>query len=156
MIRTDYMALSQLFRDRITNYADTKRAVSLAVGVAVGVLLPMSDSPLTDATYNYDTVLVHSALPMFSEFNENIVINIDQAADTARAIWLLRHNCAFPDPTALAMPRGAGVFVEKLMNIGVYMNPSDQDYMNANAEVMIVLVNRIKAVLYSKPENVSA
>jgi hypothetical protein len=133
MINTAYMD--------VTN---RKKATSLAVGIAVAMMLPLPTAEVEDGTYQYNSFAVHLAVSYISEFNENIVIDIDLAREVSRAYWLTRYSAAYPDLSVPFTPRGACTFTEKLFSTPLFVSPVVLEYLNKNSEVMMVLVNRIK------------
>lgn len=147
MINIQYTELNAFLKEKILTTGDLKRATSIALGVAVSKLVPLPSSATDEITYQFDTVTVHTVFQYLSEFNENIVIDIDLAKETARAYWLMRYSAAHPDPNALSIPRGVGGFTEKIFNLSAFVNPKTLEYVNKYSEVMVVCVNRIQMLL---------
>jgi hypothetical protein len=144
MINTAYIDLNNFFGERILDVVNRKKATSMAVGVAVAMLLPLPTAEVEDSVYQYNSFNVHLAVSYISEFNENIVIDIDLARDTARSFWLMRYSAVYPNLDVPFTPKGACTFSEKLFSTPLFVSPVVLEYLNKNSEVMVVLVNRIK------------
>lgn len=144
MINIAYIDLNTFFGERIQDVVNRKKATSMAVGIAVAMLLPLPTAEVEDGTYQYNSFAVHLAVGYINEFNENIVIDIDLARDVSRAFWLTRYSAAYPNLAAPFTPKGACTFTEKLFSAPMFLSPVTLEYLNKNSEVMMVLVNRIK------------
>jgi hypothetical protein len=147
VINTEYMSLISFLREKVKNPADLKKATSIAVGVAVSKFIGLPTSSMSDVSYHYDTLMVHTTHQYLCEFNENSVIDIDLAAQTARSFWLMRYSCANPDADMLTNPTGNLSFVEKIVNAGMFGNPDTLCFLNQHSEAMVTIVNRVQMLL---------
>lgn len=147
MITTEYLSLITFLREKINNAADTKKATSLALGVAVSKLIPLPTSTMQDISYQFDTIVVHRVNQYLAEFNENVVVDVDLARETARSFWLIRYSMANPDLDMLIIPKGPNTFVEKLSNVTLFANPKSIEFLNQYSEAMVAIVNRIQMLI---------
>lgn len=147
MIKTEYLELQSFLREKIKTSEDYKKATSIAVGVSVSKLLPLPTATMEDIALHFDTVVRYLANELIIEFNENIIIDIDLALETARSFWLIRYSAAYPDAGMHSIPMGNYSFLEKLHNVCLYGNPATFAYVNQYSELMTVLVNRMMIVL---------
>lgn len=147
MITTEYLSLVTFLREKINNVADTKKATSLALGVAVSKLIPLPTSTMQDISYQFDTIVVHRVNQYLAEFNENVVVDVDLARETARSFWLIRYSMANPDLDMLIIPKGPNTFVEKLSNVTLFANPKSIEFLNQYSEAMVAIVNRIQMLI---------
>ena len=146
MLNTKYIDLHEFLRVRVTSSEAQRRALALALGVAISRMLPLPSSMVQDDLSLFDTELIHTADQLISEFNENIVVDIDEVRNTARSFWLARYQAAHGND-ALVIPRGVGNFADRLFGLSVHVAPETITYLDDNAEVVLVLVNRIQGLL---------
>lgn len=152
MIDVSYTQLQAAIRERVKNISDFKKATSIALGVAVSKLVPIPTGTVDEADYYWKSNSGFEADRYLSNFNENIVVDIDLARDTARGFWLLRCAAAFPLKEAVGIPRGNADFIAKLYGSDMYLNPETLKFLNENSEVMVAITNRIQLQLVAKEE----
>jgi hypothetical protein len=146
MLQTNLLELSGFLKSKVVNMGDLKKATSIALGIGLSFRLQV---PTSDGGHvaHYDSVLVHSALKMISDFNETILVDVDLAARTCRSYWLMRYAAATRNPTGIASPNAKGSFTEKIFGMHHYAIPEVQDFLENNSEVMVVIINRMSMVL---------
>jgi len=147
MIKTEYLDLQSFLREKIKTTEDYKKATSIAVGVAVSKTLPLPNASMGEIVNHFDTVGRYLAKELIVEFNENIIVDIDLALETARSFWLIRYSAAYPDASMPVIPMGCYSFLEKLFNVCLFGNPETFKYVNQYSELMTVLVNRMMFVI---------
>ena len=140
-------AMFASLRSMVADSSLLNKLASMSIGVAISKTLAIPTSALTDASYHFDTTLIHSAQEMIGRFNENYPINIDLATALCRTFWIIRYNAANPDLKIFLISKGPGTFVEKTLNTTVYLSNVDREFLNKNSEVMSVAVNLVQAVL---------
>lgn len=146
MINTKYIELQEFLRVRIASSDAQRRSLALALGVAISRMIPLPTSAVIDDLSLFDTSLIHVADEHISAFNENIVVDIEEVRATARAFWLSRYQAAHGS-SSLIIPRGEGGFADRLFGLSVHVSPDTIKYLNENAEVILVMINRIQGVL---------
>lgn len=143
MTNLKYAALQNFISSKILDKIVGKYATSIAVGVVISRLMPVPGTVCTSGAQAYVDVCALAANTMASSFNENILIDLDVALETARTHWLVRYYNMYPEINSAINPVGKCGFLSKLCSFGFYLNPQTQAFCEANSELMIVLINRI-------------
>lgn len=151
MFNAKFSDLQTYFRQKIANPADYKKAISIALGIAVSKMIPIPSSSV-DCTSNHYSINVNALVKsLVAEFNENIVVDVDLACETARSYWMIRYTCAHPDLNVPLISTGVNTddmsFISRVNDFGRYINPDLHGFCQCNSELMIVLVNRIISVM---------
>lgn len=148
MTKLVYLALQQLIKEKAPDNTVAKKAASIALGVAVSRLLPVPSSQVESAEEHYSANVIAGASDMVSTFNEEIVVDIDLALETARGFWLIRYFNAYPQQDYLVTAGGEACFLLKLSGSVRYLNADTGAFCDANSEMMITLVNRITSAIH--------
>lgn len=151
MTNFDLMDLVSYIRSRVKNASDIRKSSTLALGVAIGKTLAVSNTAMVNAVTYFDETLLGGVTQKVCEFNEGILVDVDEAIETARAIWFIRQFTVSPDTSSFVSPKGEQAFAEKFFGVPVYMKPETSAYLNKHSEVMITIINRITALL-SQPQ----
>ncbi len=150
MKQIKYSALSDFLKLKVADPGIFSKTVSMALGVALARNAPMpTEAPEFPRRFYSEQVQI-SVERAAAEFNENIVIDMDLAAQVARSYWLVRCGLCHPAPF-IDMPEAQtpGDFVVGLSNAGFTLDANTYTFMNANREMLYVMVNRITAVMNS-------
>lgn len=150
MTNVEYINFQAFLREKIKDVSINKKATSIALGIAIARMLPLPSTMVDSAAMHYSGSLVHTANLTISEFNENIVIDVDLVTQTARSYWMIRYTCAHPDIDMPILSVGEFGFISKIHNVSKYINIDTYKFCDTNSELMVVLVNRISRLLKSK------
>lgn len=142
-----YIDMQTFIREKIKDVGLSKKATSIALGIAISRMLPLPSTVVESPEMQYTTTLKQTATIMANDFNENIIIDVDLVAETARSYWLIRYTCAHPDISVPMISVGDFGFVSKINNVGRYINLDTYNFCDTNSEIMIVLVNRITRIM---------
>lgn len=123
------------------------KAVSIALGVAVARFLPPSPAGTEATTHHYDTTVSFEASRIISEFNENVLVNMDLCMEVCRSFWLMRQSVISTVNLSPILAGGNGSFIERVFGMNTQASPEVIAYLNANPAVMATLVNRIVPLL---------
>ena len=137
--------LQQCARERLKSSADVKKALSIAVGIAIsrGLTLPVCDDG--GAAAYFTQVLSYQVVAEAALFNEKLTISIDLAEETARAFWLIRYHHAYPGEVIPLTTEEDGHFMNKINGCGHLIAPDTFAFCQENANAMVALVNRVRA-----------
>ncbi len=150
MTNVDYINFQSFLREKIKDVSINKKAVSIALGISISRMLPLPSTAIDSPDMHYSGALVHTANLIISEFNENIVVDVDLVTQTARSYWMIRYTCAHPDVDVPILSVGEFGFISKVTNAGRYVNLDTYKFCDTNSELLVVLVNRITRILKSK------
>lgn len=153
MTNVNYINLQSFLREKIKDISINKKATSIALGIAIARMLPLPSTAIDSADMHYSGSLIHTANLIVSEFNENIVIDIDLVTQTTRSYWMIRYTCAHPDIDLPILSVGEFGFISKISNVSRYINLETYKFCDTNSELMVVLVNRISKILKTKEVN---
>ncbi len=153
MINVDYVSFQSFLREKVKDVSTYKKTVSLALGIAISRMLPLPSSAVDSADYHYSATLIHTANMLACEFNENIVVDIDLVAQTARSYWMIRYTCAHPDIDVPMIATGDFGFLSKVNNVSRFINNDSYKFCDTNSEVLIVIINRCLRLLNQKDES---
>ena len=153
MTNVDYINFQAFLREKIKDVSINKKAISIALGIAVARMLPLPSTAMDSVTTHYSGTLVHTANLIISEFNENIVIDVDLVSQTTRSYWMIRYTCAHPDIDMPILSMGEFGFISKINNVSKFINIDTYKFCDTNSELMVVLVNRITRLLKAKEVN---
>lgn len=148
MTKLVFIALQQLIKEKAPDIAVAKKATSIALGVAVSRLVPMPTAAVESAEEHFSTNVRAAVSAMVSAFNEEIVVDVDLAIETARGFWLIRYFNAYPQDNLLVGANGEGCFLLKLSGGLRFLNADVGTFCDANTEMMITLMNRITSAIY--------
>jgi hypothetical protein len=147
MSKLNYIELQTYLREKVTDTAIYKKAVSIALGVAIARLLPLPSTCVEDASLHFATAVKQTANTFICEFNEAIVVDVDLVSQTVLSHWMIRYTCAYPDCSMPILSMGDFGFIAKINNVNRFINPETYKLCECNSELMVVLVNRITSVL---------
>jgi len=150
MINVDYVNFQSFVREKIKDASISKKALSIALGISISRMLPLPSSAVESADIHYSDTLMHTGNLIASEFNENVLVDIDLVTETARCYWMIRYTCAHPNLDAPIIYSGEFGFLSKINNVGRFINLDTYKFCDTNSELMIVLVNRCSRLLKSK------
>lgn len=151
MTNVAYISLTSFAKEKFPAVDDCKKAASIALGLCVARLVPLPGSPAPSGEEHWAHNAQVAAEKIISEFNENFVVNLDLALETARGYWLVRYFSAFPCLEGPIGSNGEGEFLLKLSGGLRFMNNDTSLYCQTNQLFMIQLMNRIMVVI--KPED---
>lgn len=145
-MKTKFVALNAFLKEKVADQSKFTYAVSLALGVAVGMSAQLPKArPASLTSYFIETEQI-AVQTQVAEFNENIVIDLDKAAQVARAIWLVRAGLAMPMPMIDTQDIQGDLFAT-LSGMGNTMVAEDCEFICKNQQVVFVMANRITAAL---------
>ena len=147
MAKMDVIEFGAFVRSKVTKAQDVQSSTSIVLGIAVSRMLPMPTGDLGALDMYYNTNSVFEADRLIGEFNESLVIDIELARQVARGFWKMRALAAASSTSNVLYPRGPESFFEKFFGVSSYLPKGVSDFLNANSEVMCVLLNRIQPLL---------
>lgn len=149
MTRLDYLELQNYLRAKVTDPSLIKKTASIALGFALGRSVHLPSSAV-DFSPNYYLQSVRPALALVAtSFNEQILVDIDLVEQVTRTYWLKRYANAFPSELIPLSSVKDAPFMSKLSGTTALINPALHEFCEANAELLMVLINRITLVLKS-------
>ena len=147
MTKVAYISLTAFLKEKFPALDEAKKASSIALGVAISRLLPIPTAEVGNAEEHWARSVQRAAELLVAEFNENLVVNLDLALETARGFWLVRYFSAFPCVDSALASSGEGEFLLKLTGGLRFLNADTCTYCATNQVGMIQLLNRITIVL---------
>lgn len=151
MTNLKYLDLQTFIRTKIPDAVVAKKAASIALGIVISRQLPLPTTEAESAESHYSFSVSASAAEMASVFNENILIDINLALETARSHWLIRYANTYPNLDTPLISIGQHDFLVKLTGACRYINDDTHCFCEKYSELMIVLVNRINRAI--KPQD---
>jgi hypothetical protein len=152
-MKLKFIELNTFLKGRVADSSQYSRAVAIALGVALGRNAPMPSSMPVLARMFYAENLQAGVERACADFNENILVDLDLAANTARSIWLVRAGLCHPSPMIDVPEAGTpGDALVALSGAGFTLSRDVYDYIAANQEVIFVMANRITAALSPQEE----
>lgn len=125
----------------------TKKAVSVALGVAISKLIPVPSQNTDGFLAIYDSSLYLTASKYINYFNEGYVIDIELAQRTSRMFWSMRYAVSCQSDSGLISPKSEGGIFEKVMNASFLIDPEIYKFSQENDRFIIILINRILPML---------
>ena len=141
-----YQEIRSFARDRVKNAANTKKVLSIALGIALSRSIQLPSSEAIDGYTHYADTVSYAVCEGAARFNENIVVDMDLVESTARAFWLKRYFSAYPMKVIPLMSEDEGHFMNKLSGVGHLVNPNTFVTCQDESPTIIALVNRIRAL----------
>ena len=149
MTRLDYLELQSFLRAKVTDPSLIKKITSVALGYALARAIHLPSSAV-DFSAEYYLQSVRPALALeATAFNEQILVDIDLVEQVTRTYWLKRYANAFPSELIPLSSVKDAHFMSKLSGTTALINPELHTFCEDNAELLIVLINRITMVLKS-------
>lgn len=149
MTNLEFTTLQSFLTDKVKDQSLIKRTVSIALGLAVARLVPLPSSASINPVAEYDSVARPLVSQMASSFNEQMVVDMNLVEEVARAQWLIRYAHAYPTEFIALSPCSDAHFATKLAGVSHLVNAEIHAFCDSSPELMIVVVNRITAVLKS-------
>ncbi len=141
-----YLNLTNFAQERLGDPSIVKKALSIALGIALSRSIQLPSSAVESAeNYYIDSVAVQVG-HMAADFNEQTIVDLDLAVQTARAYWLIRYNTAFPAEVIQIPSQEDGHFMSALVGVGHLINQSTYDFCKARPQAMISLINRVREI----------
>ncbi len=150
MTRLDYLELQNYLRAKVTDPTLIKKITSVALGYALGRAVHLPSSAVDYSTEFYLQGVRPGLVLEAAAFNEQILVDIDLVEQVTRTYWLKRYANAFPSKLIPLSSVADAHFMSKLSGTTALINPELHSFCEANAELLIVLINRITLVLESK------
>ena len=141
-----YQEIRSFARDRVKNAANTKKVVSIALGIALSRSIQLPSSEAIDGYTHYADTVSYAVAEGACKFNENMPIDMDLVESTARAFWLKRYFSAYPMKVIPLLSEDEGHFMNKLSGVGHLVNPDTFVTCQDESSTIIALVNRIRAL----------
>lgn len=148
MNNVKYATLREFLKQKVADPALFTKSVSLAAAIAIARKAPLPSAAPESPTRCYLEQAQAQIERQVAEFNEEIVIDLELANETARAIWLMRCGLCYPK-TFIEFPDDAvaGGWLAGLSNAGFSLGAATYEYLNANASALFVMANRITSVM---------
>lgn len=143
--------LQRFLSEKIKDASLHKKAVSIALGIAISRMIPIPSSQAESAETHYLFQVKSTAAQFISAFNEGMVVDFDLTVETCRNYWLVRYANAFPDCSVPMFAAGEHGFLTKLAGAGRYINNDTHAFCEKNSELMVVLINRITSAIQTNP-----
>lgn len=149
MIKMNFVQLREFYDARIKDPYAQKKLRSVSVGIAVGRQLPLPSSTLEpfEVKRHYNDSVNGIASGKIAEFNEQLVVDFEEALEIARAIWVLRYQAAFPSKYIPLLPGDDDIFV-KMFEASAFISKDTHDFCNSNKTLLISSINQVTKVLY--------
>lgn len=151
MTNVAYISLTSFAKEKFPAVEDCKKAASIALGLTVARLVALPAAPEVSAEEYWTKTASREADKCINEFNENFVVNVDLALETARGYWMIRYFSAFPCLEGPIGSNGEGEFLLKLSGGMRYVNNDTATFCQTNQMTMIQLMNRMAVVLAPAP-----
>lgn len=151
MTNLNYLDLQNFIRSKIPDAVVAKKATSIALGIVISRMLPLPSTESDSGESHYSFSVAASAAEMASAFNENILVDINLALETARSHWMIRYANTYPNLNVPLSSIGEHDFLIKLTGACRYINEDTHCFCDKYSELMIVMVNRVNRVM--KPQD---
>lgn len=149
MTNLEFVTLQSFLTEKIKDQSLVKRTVSIALGLAAARLTPLPTSEVVNSVAHYATIAKPLVNQMASSFNEQMVVDMNLVEEVARAQWLIRYAHAYPSLFIALSPCTDAHFATKLAGVSHLVNADIHAFCDSAPELMIVIVNRVTAVLKS-------
>lgn len=147
MTNLNYLDLQTFIRTKIPDAVVAKKATSIALGIVISRLLPLPTTEAESGESHYSFSAYATAAEMAAAFNENILVDINLALDTARSHWMIRYANTYPNVNLPLISIGEHDFLVKLTGACRYVNEDTHCFCEKYSELMIVMVNRINRAM---------
>lgn len=147
MTKLAYVSLQSFIKDKVPDVTQCKKATSIALGVTASRLAPLPSSEVDSAEEHFASAAKALITEIIAAFNEEIVVDVDLALETARSYWLIRYYSAYPCCDATLIPAGECEFLIKLTGGTRFLGEETRNWTNENSELAITLVNRMTLVV---------
>jgi hypothetical protein len=147
MTNLKYQDILSFARDRVKDQANMKKALSVALGIALSRKIQVPSGEVEDGYVYYSDTVSHAVLSEAVMFNENLIVDLDMVEQTARAFWLIRYFNAHPLPCIPLVSEDEGHFMNKLAGCGHLINPDTFNMCQDEASTIIVMVNKIREII---------
>ena len=147
MARLDYFEFQNYLREKVKDFSLIKKMTSVALGYALGRSLPLPSSGVDNVGDYYIASIRPSFMQEANDFNEQILIDLDQVEQVTRIYWLKRYATAYPSRLIPLSSEKDAHFMAKLSGTTALINPELKTFCDENAELLIVLINRITQLI---------
>jgi hypothetical protein len=150
MNQLECLNLQSFLREKIKDVNLHKKAISIALGIAISRMVPIPSSAVDSAESHFLFNVKTTASEIMSQFNEAIVVDVELVNETVRTYWLIRYANAYPDANIPMLASGEHCFLTKLAGAGRYLNADTHAFCEQHSQVMVTLCNRITRILREK------
>lgn len=145
-MKLSYVQLNAYLKDRVKDSSQFMRIASIALGVSIGRSAPMPEGMEAPTRSFYAEHMQRQIENQIAAFNENIVVDVDLAADTARSIWLVRAGLCHPQPMIEITQQTEQRDPIVLLSGAAYViDPQVYQTLSQHSECIFVMANRITA-----------
>lgn len=134
-------------KTRIEDKTQLKKAISIALGIAISRHIDLPSSRVDSAQLYYMNTPASIADQLIGAFNEGLIINFELASATARAFWLVRYANAHPAEFLTIPNADEKAVLPALIGIGHVIPPDTHDFCKDNLQAMVSLINRCAEVI---------
>ena len=147
-IKLDYNDFNNYLQRKVLDASLLKKTASTALGFSIARHIPLPTLPVVNLDEHYRNSVQNVILKYASIFNEQIVVDLSLVEDVARGYWLMRYYTLYPLPIIPLTEDKETHFFAKLSGTAHLINPEIHAFCTTNAEVMIILINRITGLLF--------
>jgi hypothetical protein len=151
MIDIDFINIKKIVDASGMEASLNKRILSAAVGMTVGRMNQLPTSEVDSINEYYYTIVKAITEKKVFYFNEQIVIDLQYALDTARSYYIIRYKNTYPsfNTPMIAMNNSYDIY-SILSGVDQYVAKDDYDLLNTNSRVLITLINNCIKVMSKK------
>jgi len=147
MSSAEAITFNSFVRERVSRAEDVRLVVSLAAAIAVSDTLSLPQGKLLELEAYYSNNLIYRVETYFDALNEELIIDLDVARKVARSFWMIRAYAQQGYADKVILAKGTNTFIEKFLNVQMYLSEDIVTFLNTNSEVMAVVVNRIRPMV---------
>ena len=141
-----FFNLTNYIRERVQDASLVKKTASIALGIALSRSCPLPSMEQEHAESHYVELVAVLIAQKATEFNEQCLVDIDLACQTARAYWLIRYYNAYPVATLMLPDSPTDHFMSAVNGIGHLINPETFEFCQKNSRAMIAVINRVREI----------
>lgn len=124
---------------------DRKKIFSYALALSVAKKLPMPSSAVENPSGYFITNLESSSNAAVSEFNEKVIINVEETKEFIRKYWNIRYYALHNAENYISIyPYG---FFDSILGVGNYISEDMHLFLNKYKANIIELSNKISALI---------
>jgi hypothetical protein len=150
MLDLKYVSLNSFSTTQIPNAMTRKKALSIALGIALSRFVPVPSTSVEDKEAHYSSFVKETVKQMTVNFNEGIVVDVDLVLETARSFWFVRYANVNPLKNAMVVPIANCDFLTAVSGAMSYLNLDTVQFCTVNSTSVILLINRINDLISEK------
>ena len=150
-MKAQYLPLLEAADKSITDVNARARVLAVAIASAVSLTALLPSTAVESPSSFYITSVAERTRSMLSEFNENMVFDLQYALEAAQVLWMVRYGAAHPRPVAL-VDCACSLF-EIQSGAAHYVSPELRAFTEAHKQTITRLIPFVWAIIDSVQQN---